>query len=126
MTNVKLNFAIVCDNAFIAQGSNSLNIIGIFDRIGAAQFPAIHPRLVLVTSASGDSGTYKQKITLKNKETNKAIAELEGEFIIHSIGQKAQFISNFFNLVFPSRGEYIFEIEINDDIQELKPSIYVG
>lgn len=126
MANVKLNFAIVCDNAFIAQGNNSLNIIGIFDRIGAAQFPAVHPRLVLVTSASGDTGTYKQKITIRNKETNGSIAELIGEFTIHSTGQKAQFISNFFNLVFPSRGEYVFEIEINNNIQELKPSIYVG
>jgi hypothetical protein len=126
MANIKLNFAIICDNAFVAQGSNSLNIIGIFDRIITNQFPAMHPRLVLVISVSGDVGEYNQIIRLKNIEGSKLIAELKGKLIIHSAKQKAQFIGNFFNLVFPLRGEYVFEIEINDYIQELKPSIYVG
>src|SRR3989304_4448773 len=113
MKNVKLNFVIICDSAFISQGTNSLNIIGIFDRIGATKFPAIHQRIVIVTNMAGDVGEYIQVITLKNKSTGDKLAELSGKLNINVIGQKAQFIGNFFNIVFPSAGEYIFEVSIN-------------
>ena len=126
MTNVKLNFIIVCDNAFVAQGSNFLNIIGIFDRVSAEKFPAVHPRIIVVTNLTGEVGEYNQIITLKNKLTGEKLAELSGKININVIGQKAQFIGNFFNLVFPSAGEYIFEVSINNQIQDLTYSIYVG
>ena len=126
MNNVKLNFVIVCDNAFIAQGTNSLNIIGIFDRIGAQKFPAVHPRIVIITNMTGEVGEYTQVITLKNKSTGEKMVELSGKLNINVIGQKAQFIGNFFNIVFPSAGEYIFEISINNQLQDLTANIYVG
>jgi hypothetical protein len=126
MANVKLNFAIVCDNAFIAQGTNSLNIIGIFDRIGAAKFPAMHSRLVLVTSISGDPGEYDHIVNLKNNATGEKIAELPGKLVINTLGQKAQFIGNFFNIIFPQPGEYVFEVAINNKVQDLTANLYVG
>jgi len=126
MKNVKLNFVIICDSAFISQGTNSLNIIGIFDRIGATKFPAIHQRIVIVTNMAGDVGEYIQVITLKNKSTGDKLAELSGKLNINVIGQKAQFIGNFFNIVFPSAGEYIFEVSINGQLQDLSANIYIG
>jgi hypothetical protein len=123
---IKLNFVIVCDNAFIAQGTNSLNIIGIFDRINTQKFPAVHPRLVIVTNISGEPGEYIQLIVIKNKITGNKIAELSGKLIINKEGQKAQFLGNFFNLVFPLSGEYIVEAYINDILQDLTANIYVG
>jgi len=124
--NIKLNFVILCDNAFIAQGTNSLNIIGIFDRIGAPKFPAVHPRLVVVTNISGEPGEYNQLTVIKNKMTGDKIAELVGKLVINKIGQRAQFLGNFFNLVFPSSGEYIVEVYINNILQDLTANIYVG
>lgn len=126
MENVKLNFIIACDNAFVAQGTNSLNIIGIFDRIGAVKFPAMHPRLVLVTSISGDPGEYDHVVTLKNKAMGEKIAELSGKLVINTLGKKAQFIGNFFNIVFPQPGEYVFEVTLNNKIQDLTANLYVG
>lgn len=124
--NAVLNFIIVCDNAFIAQGTNSLSIISIFDRISAQKFPAIHPRMVVVTNITGDIGVYNQVVTLKNKLSGVKIAELQVPVDINTIGQKAQFIGSFFNLVFPAAGEYVFEVIINNQIQNLSANIYVG
>lgn len=123
---VKLNFVILCENAFLAQGTNSLNIIGIFDRIGAFNFPAIHPRLVVITNISGDPDNYDQIIIIKNKNTGQEIAKLESKLMINSIGQKAQFIGSFFNVMFPVAGEYVVEISINGQLQNLTTNIYVG
>ena len=122
----KLNFVILCDNAFIAQGSNSLNIIGIFDRISAQNFPAVHYRLVVVTNISGDPGEYDQKIIIKNIANGSTLAELPGKVKIEKNGQKAQFIGNFFNLVFQAPGEYIVEVYLNNISQDLKANFYVG
>lgn len=124
--NIKLNFVIVCDNAFIAQGTNSLNIIGIFNRIGAPKFPAVYPRMVVVTNMTGEIGDHTQIITLKNRLTGEKIAELPGKLKINEIGQNAQFMGNFFNVVFPSAGEYVFEVIIDNQLQDLTANIYVG
>lgn len=44
--------AVVCDHALIDQ-SGKLSVIGIFERIWVAQFPAVHPRLHLVLRLKG-------------------------------------------------------------------------
>ena len=123
--NIKLNFVILCDNAFVAQGTNTLNIIGIFDKIGATKFPAIHSRFVVVTNVSGDPGDYKQMIVIKDKETNGKIAELPGDLKIKESGQKAQFIGNFLNIRFLVPGEYIVEVYINDKKQNVETNFFV-
>jgi hypothetical protein len=126
MENIKLNYILVCDNAFIAQGSNSLSVIGIFDRIGALKFPAVHPRFVVVTNVSGDPGEYDQNIVIKNRTTSEEVAKLKGKLVINVIGQKATFLGSFINIVFPTSGEYLIEIYINDKLQAISDSIYIG
>ena len=127
MENVKLNFVIVCDNAFIAQGSNSLNIIGVFDRIGAQQFPVMFPRLYVVTNFSGTPGSYTQRIVFRAKKNDEIIAKLESSgIVIAGTGQKAQFIGSFFGLSFPEKDEYIIEVFINNVLQPLSATLYVG
>lgn len=123
--NIKLNFVILCDNAFVAQETNALSIIGIFDRINADRFPAQHGKFVVVTNISSDPGEYNQIIIIKNRETDKEVAKLHGKLFIHRIGQKAQFIGNFMNVVFPQSGEYVIEISINGELQDLTNNFYV-
>jgi len=125
MADIKLNFVIACDNAFVSQGNSSLNLIGIFDRINASAYPLVYPRIMLVTSLSGMPKSYNQVISLKDKNSGKIIAELSGKMDILTLGQKAQFIGSFFNIVFPNPGEYIFEVRIDDVLQDLNTSIFV-
>jgi len=122
---IKLNFVIICDNAFLTKGTNLLNVIGIFDKIGAPKFPAIHSRFVVVTNVSGDPGEYEQMIVVKSKEADKKIAELSGKLEINESGQKAQFIGNFLNVEFPIPGEYIVEIYIDGKKQTMKTNFFI-
>ena len=125
MENVKLNFVILCDNAFVAKDSDTLNVIGIFDKIKVNKLPAIIPRFFVVTNVNGDVGTHKQIIILKNKETSEKIAELSGDLIINTLKQKAQFIGKFFNILFSSKGEYVIEVFIDGELQGLTANLII-
>lgn len=45
---MKVMFACLADHAGADQQGNKLNVMGIFDRIGAPTFPATHAKMVLV------------------------------------------------------------------------------
>src|SRR3972149_5788319 len=49
---MKLDFAVVCDYAIVDQ-YGKLSVLGIFQHIWVAQFPAVHPRLHLVMRLKG-------------------------------------------------------------------------
>lgn len=115
---VKLNFVILCNDAFITRGTNSLNIIGIFDRIGVEKLPAKHGKFVVVTNISGDVGKYDQVIIVKNVIKKEEIAKLSVQLEIKEKGGKAQFIGNFLNVEFYDMGKYIIEVYINNKKQD--------
>ena len=72
---MKLRFAIVCDNAF-TDSQGRLSIVQTFDNISAPGFPAIHPRISIVTSyilekSDDKSREYKQILKIVNNKTGK-------------------------------------------------------
>lgn len=111
---IKLLFAHICDTAFISEGSKTLNVIGIFENIGASNFPAIHPKFSVVSAIQGDAGNYNQTLTITNKQTGLEIGRVSGPSNITSPNGKALFISTFVMITFPSAGKYIVNILIND------------
>ena len=126
MENVKLNFVILCNDAFVAKDTNSLNIIGIFDLIKAGSFPAVYPKFCVVTTASGNPGEYDQVIIIKDKKNGDEIAKLSGKLKINKPGQKAQYIGTFLSVVFPHKGEYVVEVEIGGELQDLTTNFTIG
>lgn len=122
-----LNCLIVCNDAIIDKDSSNLYVLGIFDRIKVVDFPAIHNKMVVVVSASGDPGTYDLKVKIKKKKNNEEIANLSGGLIISSQeGAKAQFRGFFYNVILPERGFYFIEISIDEKVQNIKTEFFVG
>ena len=63
---MKLDFAVVCDYAIVDQ-YGKLSVLGIFQHIWVAQFPAVHPRLHLVLRLKGrrtEVGEHRVRIRL--------------------------------------------------------------
>jgi hypothetical protein len=118
MGAVKLNYVIIADNAFFSQENNTLNIIGIFDKIAVENFPALHSKLSIVTSCTGPVGTYQQKLILKSSDGTGPAMELKGEIKILNEGQKAQLIANITAIPLLSKGEYRVNVEIDGELQE--------
>jgi hypothetical protein len=56
---VKIPMALIADEANISQ-EGKLNVLGVFDRIAAAAFPTVHPRMVFafrLEAEFGDGGS---------------------------------------------------------------------
>ncbi len=115
MANVKLNFLHVCENAFVSQ-DGKLSVVGIFNQIKAANFPAAHPKLSIVSSFAGDAGNYSEIIEIVSP-TGEIIARAENNEIgIEKSGGSANFIANFIGLVFSLEGKYIIRAKVNGNV----------
>ena len=113
---MKLNFAIVCDNAFVDQ-NNRLSIIQTFNNIFAENFPAVHTRLTIVSSFSKeDKDTVKQEVRNFTK-----IIDPNGKQIAESVVEArvapdaTQFISYFNGLLLKEPGDYLIKIILEND-----------
>ncbi len=117
----KLNFAHICDMAFLSK-EDKLNIIGIFKAINANSFPIVHPKMTCAVNITIDKpATLKlQILESKNKEMlSKIEAKLDPKF-----DKKKEieigFIGDFMNLKFEKAGLYDLEIWLDDDLVATK------
>ncbi|NMB91949.1 hypothetical protein GYA37_03855 [candidate division WWE3 bacterium] len=115
---MKLNFAIICDNAFTDEVGR-LNIIQTFDVIFAPNFPAIHPRLSIVTNYALEEKDkkdeeYKQTLTIINSSAKEPIISLEN-VVTPKVGKERniQYITNIVGLSFPVESVYEVSARVN-------------
>ncbi len=115
---MKLNFAIICDTAFIDKNER-LSIIQTFDEIKVRNFPTIHPRLTVVTSYSFDKSdqvgnTLEHGVKILDPEDNKV-----GELAITATvvdRKNNQFLSYFNGLRINTSGDYSIVVSLNGKI----------
>jgi Family of unknown function (DUF6941) len=73
---MRIDLALTCDYALIDQ-YGKLSVMGIFDRIWIARFPAVHPRLHLVLRLKGkrtEIGKHSVTIRLVDDSGNQILA----------------------------------------------------
>lgn len=112
MVDIKLNFLHICENAFLSI-DKKISIIGVFNKILANSFPAIHPILFIITNVSGKDGTYLETIEIIAPDET-VIAKAENNIVVES-NAHANFIARFVNLIFPVEGRYKIKISINGE-----------
>ena len=111
----KIDFAVVCDDAFFSEESKKLNIIGLYQKVIAGQVPALHPKLTAVAAFEPIEKDQKFNLKariLKKGETN-AIVELAGDIQLRE-NNKFQAILSFSLIKFESYGEYYCEVFLDD------------
>ena len=113
MADVELNFVHICEKAFLSQ-DGKLNVIGIFNKVMAKNFPAAHPELFVVASIKDGQGIYNGKIVVE-APTEGIIADAKGQINIGMVGGIGNIIANFRNIVFPSPGTYKIKIFIENE-----------
>lgn len=113
---MKLEFAHICDTAFATENTKNLNIIGIFEKINASNFPVVHPSFSLVAGTKGEPGIHRKKFKIINKDNGNIIVETQdSEFVITEGTDKGYFANKFMGVVFPEAGNYKIEIIIDDN-----------
>lgn len=112
--------AVLADEANVSQ-EGKLNIMGIFDRIAAAEFPVAHPKLVFafrVESEFADSGRmFPVRVTLEDEDAA-VLFEAAGELMAPHVAPGEYSTANqLFSLVglqFPHAGMYRFVVRLGD------------
>lgn len=117
----QLNYFHICDQVIIAQDSNNVSLINIFNEIQTSGLPAIHPRFSILSNTAGPKGSYIQEIEVIGPD-GASLAKISGEANYSGIGPN-NFIANFVNFVFPQAGEYIFRVKVGGGILSEKASI---
>lgn len=112
--------AVLADEANVSQ-EGKLNLMGIFDRIAAAEFPVVHPKLVFafrVEAEFSDSARmFPIRVTMED-EDGAVLFEAAGELMAPPVTPGEYSTSNqIFSLVglqFPRAGMYRFVVRLGD------------
>ena len=123
MENIKINFAHICDMAFLSQGGKA-NIIGIFKVIFANSFPTVHPKFSIITSFSLKNleGAHTQVIKIVHAEDGKEIGRpISIEFIANKEMEEINFIGDVLNTSFDRPGKYFIRIYIDNGLIHSAP-----
>lgn len=116
MEKVKINFAHMCDLAFLSQGGK-VNIIGIFKAIFSSNFPTLHPKFSVITSLImiDATGNHRQSIRINREEDKKEIVpEINFDFNLDNNKEKEiNLISDIVNTQFEKPGKYSIKIYLD-------------
>lgn len=130
---MEVDLALLADAATI-DGSGKLNILGVFDRLTTANFPAQHPRMVLILRFSAgvqEIGRHEVAISLRTPGGDEVV-RVDGEMHLGpgrgSVGGRVQLphILHFDGLVFPDAGQYAFDVRVDGEHHESVPLTVVG
>jgi len=118
---MEIDLALLADAATI-DASGKLNILGIFDRIGVAQFPAQHGRVTLVlrfTAGTAEMGSHEVHIRMSDPRGAEVLS-LNGEIQLvggasASDGIRVPTILNLDGLVFTGPGMYSFDVKVDGE-----------
>ena len=114
MSSSRLNFAHLCDTAFLSK-DGKLNIIGIFENITAAKFPTRHPRMTLVMNLRLSKGTHPFKVRMAKDDDNSTVTQVEGNIDYKGDEGNAGLINEFLDITFQAPGKYSLEIWVDDE-----------
>ena len=129
---MKVKFAVLADYSNITQ-EGKINIVGVFDIIHASQLPCQLHEMQLVLRFEADiSERGKQKevqVRLINGQGDKLL-ELSGRMAIGEAKPGALLlfthVLTFHNVVFPSAGDYQFDVDVDGVLQSTVPLKVVG
>ncbi len=112
-----LQSCVLCDD--VRQEKNGKFIlIGLFDTIGAAQFPQTHPRMCVVTRWCSGEGEFRQHSRILAPDQRTVV--VEGQQIpvrLASPEATATNVEFFINVVFREPGTHWVEILLDGDLK---------
>ena len=109
--NIKTNFLLTCQNAFLSAGTNNLNLINIFTNINADKFPFVYGRFALVANIDVDTPGQHTLNTVVSGPDGKVLAKTALPVKVN--GPNFQVIANFENMHFSAPGTYELKVDVD-------------
>ncbi|RMH16989.1 MAG: hypothetical protein D6701_08135 [Gemmatimonadetes bacterium] len=128
-----IDLALIADAATV-DATGKLNILGVFDRITAQEFPTQHGRLALVLrfrAAVVEIGLHEIAIELRDPE-GQALLRLDGQLELgggakaSETGIRVPHVLNLDGLVFARPGRYAFDVIIDGEHHVSLPLVVDG
>jgi hypothetical protein len=115
-----LSYTIICDDVRQELGGK-FSLMGLFESISSASFPALHPRFAVVNEWTGGRGEFSAKIRLLSPDRSTVISESESKITLFNETQRHRDIAIRFNTSFPVPGTYWVEMTLDNEQAGLVP-----
>ena len=117
-----LLYSIVCDDVRREENGKFI-LLGLFETIGAREFPAVHPILFVVNGWIGGVGTFRQYSRILDPQGQEIARDQETSFQLANLKARHSVIARFNNLELPAAGEYAIEILLDGDLKVRYPLV---
>lgn len=115
-----LLYAHTCDDVRFEIGGK-ISLMGLFTSIFSKNFPARHPRMVVVAAWQGAAGKFKSEIVIARPGGQKLVKIGETEFELHDETQTHSHVSIHINLPLESPGTYLVQISLDGEVVRSLP-----
>jgi hypothetical protein len=106
----------LCDQIIEDKQTSKKSLIGIFNQLGAAEFPCHHSRLSVFVSITEGRGSSDARLRIVNEETDKPVADVRGQIQFPDIHSVVEICFNFGMLTFEMPGLYSIEFYCDDNL----------
>ena len=112
-----LKAMLLCDQTIMEEGTRKRSLIGIFDRVKAAQMPTVHPSMSVYVQFREIEGTFDFVLELFDLSEGTTLhkATVKG-FKVQEKSRDCELVFNLLSVRFAHAGEYEFRIYVNDNI----------
>ena len=117
-----LLYSVLCDDVRREENGKFI-LIGLFETVGAREFPAVHPTLFIVNGWIGGAGSFRQYSRILDPQGQELARDQETAFQLSNLKARHSIIARFNNLELPSAGEYAVEVLLNGDLKLRYPLV---
>jgi hypothetical protein len=115
-----LHFTLICDDIRQELGGK-VSIMGLFENIFAQKFPAVHPRMAVVTEWGDGKGDYEVRTRLLSPDRSSVLRETSSKIKLPNVNAKHRDVSVHLNLEFKKAGTYWIENYLGDELVSSMP-----
>lgn len=110
-----LNFTIICDD-IRQEAGGKISLMGLFENIYANNFPAVHPRLAIITEWSDGRGDFDLKMQIRSHDRKDILRETASKLKLTDLNFRHRDVSIHFNIDFKSPGTYWIENYLDGEL----------
>ncbi len=110
-----LNFTIICDDVRQEMGGK-LSLMGLFENIYAEKFPAVHPRVAIISEWAGGKGEFGIRMRILTPDGKTVIRETHSKMSLNGVNYRHRDVSVHLNVELQTPGTYWVENYLDDEL----------
>jgi len=117
--NIKpiLKAMLLCDLTIVEDRTRKRSLVGLFDSIGSAQFPSVHPSMSVYVQFREIEGVFDFTLELVDLEVEKVLNKaVIKRFQVQDKSRDCELVFNLMAVKFDRPGDYEFRIYVDDSV----------